>query len=305
MTSMYPRLAILIGALLFSGASGTYKVQRAGLVPHQQPNQRSGRPIGDNRSEFSLGTSTLSLLTDPKKAPDANAGLYIPRVHVSGGVRFRMNRQLDLGLLFDYGLDNGSIPIQEGQPVINNGDVYGGGITTQYVLETGNPDLTVGFGLDVLIYSVPYVEYRSCVPSDLDPRCEVGDLFVQDSVEYKRNRVPVGALGITPAWRLNPNLSVFGGITMRNHPTVPRVAIENAINPDQDPVESGPANFITNAGIEYSFNNGVRAMVHVFQPIYADPVRYGPTFGAAITIPLSRDPKRDPGAPPPIPVASN
>lgn len=296
---MYPRLAILIGALLLSGASSTYKVQRAGLVPHQQPNQRSGRPIGDNRSEFSLGTSTLSLLADPKKAPDANAGLYIPRVHVSGALRFRMNRRLDLGVLWDHGLDRGSIPIQQGQPVVDNGDVYGGGITTQYVVETGNPDLTVGFGLDVLLYSIPYVEYRDCITN-----CIPGDPFEIDKRD--RNRIWVGAFGITPAWRLDENISVFGGVTMRNHPTVPRVEIEGAIG-DQDPVESGPANFITNAGIEYSFDNGVRAMVHVFQPIYADPVRYGPTFGAAITIPLSRDPKHDPGAmpPPTVPVVQN
>jgi hypothetical protein len=32
-------------------------------------------------------------------------------------------------------------------------------------------------------------------------------------------------------------------------------------------------------------------MVHMFQPVYADPVRYGPTFGAAFTIPLGRDKK--------------
>jgi len=299
---MYARLAILVGALIFSGASSQYKKQRAGLVPHMQPNQRSGRAIGENHSELALGTSTLSLLADPKKVEDANAGLYIPRVELSGGVRFRMNKQFDLGVLFDYGLDKGSKAIQKGQPEVDNGDVIGGGLTTQYVLQTGNPDLTVGFGLDVLLYSVPYVEYTDCFEF-----CVEGDPF--EGVERDREKVWVGAFGITPAWRLNDNISVFGGITMRNHPTVKRFETQNAIDEafgDDDVVQAGPANFVTNAGIEYTFGNGVRAMLHVFQPINADPVRYGPTFGAAFAIPLGRDPKHDPNAmPPPAPYAQN
>ncbi len=50
---------------------------------------------------------------------------------------------------------------------------------------------------------------------------------------------------------------------------------------------------------------GIRMMMHVYQPINAAPVRYGPTFGAAITIPLGRDKKHDPSAMPPmvVPVA--
>jgi hypothetical protein len=284
MNSMLLRLTILGVAVLAAGASSQYKVQRAALVPHQQPNQRSGQSMGDNRQEISLGTSTLSVLTDPKEAPGENAGLYIPRVHVSGAARFRLTRDFDMGVLYDQGLDKNSMPIQDGQPEVDNGDVYGGGLTLYYSVDTGNPDLRIGLGFDALFYSIPYVQYRDCITN-----CIPG---VNDFTDIKRDRdtVPVIAFGITPSWRLTPELSAFGGVTMRNHPTVPRTEIEDIIG-DEDPVEAGPMNFIANAGVEYAFSNGIRAMVHMFQPVYADPVRYGPTFGAAFTIPLGRDKK--------------
>jgi len=278
---MHIRLAILLAALLLSAGSGTRKVQRAALVPHQQPIQRSGQPIGDNRGELSFGTSTLSLITDPKEAPDANAGLFIPRYHLNGAARVRLTRRFDVGLLWDYGLDKGSKAIQEGQPPVEYGDVYGGGVSMMYSIPASD-ELSVGIGMDLLFYSIPYVEYSTCIDNcALDPF---------DIVTHDRNTIPVVALGIMPSWRLSPEITAFGGITARNHPTIPRTEIEGPQLFEDDPVEAGPMNFVANAGVEYNFVNGMRAMVHVFQPIFADPVRYGPTFGASFTIPLGREP---------------
>ena len=281
---MLARLTMIFAAVLLCAGSGTQKVQRAGLVPHQQPNQRSGQPIGDNHQELAFGTSTLSVITDPEEAPDANAGLYIPRVHVNGAARFRAARNLDFGVLWDHGLDRGSKAIQSGQPEVDNGDVFGGGLTMHYSAAAGD-DVNIGIGIDMMLYSIPYVEYTSCI----DPPC-----FPEfDSVERDRDTTPVVAVGLTPSWKLSPEIAAFGGITARNHPTIPRVSIETPGLGDDDPVEAGPLNFIANAGVEYTLANGMRAMVHVFQPLFADPVRYGPTFGAQFAIPLGRDKPAD------------
>jgi hypothetical protein len=271
---------MLFLAVLLCAGSGTQKVQRAALVPHQQPNQRSGQPIGDNHQELAFGTSTLSVITDPKEAPDANAGLFIPRYHISGAARFRASRRLDVGLLWDYGLDKGSKAIQDGQPPVDNGDVFGGGLSMHYSAAAGD-DVNIGIGIDMLLYSIPYVEYRTCI----DPPC----IPEFDSVTRERDTIPVVAVGLTPSWKLSPQIAAFGGVTARNHPTIPRTEIEGPQLFEDDPVEAGPLNFIANAGVEYTLANGMRAMVHVFQPIFADPVRYGPTFGAQFTIPLGRD----------------
>jgi hypothetical protein len=301
MTSMLLRLGFLSVAVLLCAASGTQKVQRAALVPHQQPIQHSGQPIGDNRGEFALGTSTLSVLTDPEIAPDTNAGLYIPRYHVSGAARLRISRELDMGLLYDQGLNKGKIPIQEGQPPVEHGDVYGGGLTMHYAWVTANPDFSIGLGFDLIFYSVPYVEYKSC----LTEVCVDPDALWENEVE-KRDNVAVLALGVTPSWRLSPTLAAFGGMTVRNHPTVPRTTIEMPdLGDDDDVIQRGPANFVANAGIEMTFGNGLRGMVHIFQPVYGDPVRYGPTFGAQFVIPLGRDkPAGVAPGPMPAPVAS-
>jgi hypothetical protein len=42
-------------------------------------------------------------------------------------------------------------------------------------------------------------------------------------------------------------------------------------------------------GVEVELDSGLRAMAYVYQPVYMDPVQYGPTLGLAVTIPLARD----------------
>ncbi|RMH37892.1 MAG: hypothetical protein D6689_20535 [Deltaproteobacteria bacterium] len=279
------RIALLAAAVTVSAASTTVKQQRAALVPHQQPVQRSGQPIGDNRAEVALGTSTLSVLTKPEIAEGANAGLYIPRVHASGAVRFRATPRFDIGLLWDHGLKAGALSIQDGQPPLDeiDGDVYGGGLTMQYAADVGVSNFSLGLGFDLLFYSVPYVEYSTYLDVDGRP--------VFTDIDHERDTVPVFAFGVVPSWKLSPRLTVFGGVTARNHPTIKRLENENVLDESSDDVEGGPLNFVANAGVEFTFGNGLRAMLHMFQPMNADPVRYGPTFGAAVAIPLARDSK--------------
>jgi len=224
------------------------------------------------------------VLTAPRQVPDANAGLYIPRYQVGGGARFRLTRTLDVGVLWDYGLDKGSAAIRDDLPEVNNGNVYGGGASVYYAPSIGDPRFSLGLGLDVMSYSVPYVEYASCVTTNCAQPFE--------SIKRDRGSVLVGAVAITPSYRISPRLAAFAGVTARNHPTIPRSSLETASQRNDNPVEVGPVNVIVNAGLEYTFANGVRALAHVFQPVYAGPVRYGPTLGALLSIPLHRDARR-------------
>jgi hypothetical protein len=93
--------------------------------------------------------------------------------------------------------------------------------------------------------------------------------------------------GITPAYRLG-RVSLFGGVFMRNHPTIVRKGSEYSESNDED-TEAGPPNVLLHAGIAVRFS-AFTALVLVNQNMDRDPVSYGPGIGLALSASI------DPGA---------
>lgn len=281
------RLAVLL--LFCSAACTTYTVRKSALAPHMQPPMRSGQNLMGASAEAAVGASALARAVEPKEGKDANAGLYIPRVEVVAALRKRVSEDMDLGLLYDHGFRRGAYATSEDQPEPNNGSVYGGGVTGFYSVAMGAPGFRVGIGLDLLMYSVPYVKYTT----------EVDGSFTR--VEHDRDSIGVYSLAVIPSWR-SGRVTLFGGGTVRNHPTIDKGDIEGPIDPildDDEEVESGPPNFVVQAGVDFELGQGIRAMAIVYQPIDQSPVEYGPTLGIGITLPLGR--YKPPPPPQPLP----
>jgi hypothetical protein len=258
----------------------TTSVRRAALVPHQQPILRSGQGMGLNGHEVSLGSPTVASLTEPEVVEGENAGLVLPRWHLNGALRYQPKQNFDMGLILDWGLDAGSRALAEDQPDPDNGDVRGGGVSLGYSFQAGEM-FKLGLGLDLILYSIPYVEYETCI----DPLC----LEPYTTIDRDRDTIPVMSLGIVPSWRLGTHWSAFAGANIRNHPTIRKGDIDDGIDIEEEEVESGPGNVVASAGIEFEMTSGLRAMAYMYQPVYMDPVHYGPTIGVLVTIPLSRD----------------
>lgn len=266
-------------------ACTTYSVRRAALVPHQQPIQRSGQSLGDSRVEVGLGSPTLGSFVEPKEAQGANAGIVLPRHEVTGNFRARVTENLDLGLIWDHGFDQGSRKVNDDMPNPENGDVYGYGVSIYFAAPL-DPSFSVGIGADLLLYSIPYVEYRTCVDNCF------GEPFT--IVDEDRDTIPVMSLGVIPSWKLNENMVFFAGATLRNHPTIEKSDIE-VIDFDDEEVDMGPENLVLSAGVEVQLRNGLRGMLYVHQPAAGGPVNYGPTFGIGIALPLVREQRRPQG----------
>jgi hypothetical protein len=274
----------LVVLALATGCS-TYSVRKSALAPHIAPPMRSGQDLGEASGEASFGASTLASAAAPQEGDGANAGLYIPRVEVVGALRKRISDNLDLGVMWDHGFRRGAYATSEDQPSPNKNNVYGGGLSGFYSLATSAPGLRIGVGLDLLLYSIPFVEYRTCVSL-----CG-GQTYTQ--VDHDRETIGVASLSVVPSWKTG-RLTVFGGGTLRNHPTVEKGSLE-VLDVD-DEVEGGPVNFILHAGVDVELGGGLRAMALVYQPIDQNPVQYYPTLGVGLTIPLA---KREPPPPPP------
>jgi hypothetical protein len=276
------RIAFL-ALLATSAACTTYTVRKSALAPHIAPPMRSGQDLGNATAEASFGASALGRTDAPVEGQDANAGLYIPRVQMFGALRKRLGDDFDLGVLYDHGFRRGAFATSDDQPEPRTGSTYGLGVTSFYSIEV-DPRFRIGIGGDLMIYSIPYVEYRTCVD------------FCGDApytrVEHDRDSIGVYSLSVIPSWR-SGRLTLFGGGTIRNHPTIDKGQIDDIFD-DDDEVEGGPPNFIVQAGIDLELGQGIRAMAIAYQPVDEDPVDYAPTFGLALTFPLGRHRKATP-----------
>lgn len=275
MARIRPTLAIALPLLIGLGACSTYSVRRSALVPHMTPNTRSGQPMQRN-AEGGLGLTTLAQAGAPSEAANANAGLFIPRNQVNASVRRRVNERLDVGFTWDQGLSKGATKIAADQPDLKDGDVYGGGVSMYYSAPTSNPKFSIGLSTDLMAYSIPYVEYRTCVEN----------CFEGTDISHGRSTQPVASLGITPSYK-NDKWTFFGGLTAKNHPTIQKGSVDNGLLLSDDEVSEGNFNVVANAGAEVELGDGFRAMVHVYQTLSADPVDYKPTLGIGLTLPLS------------------
>ena len=71
-------------------------------------------------------------------------------------------------------------------------------------------------------------------------------------------------------------LTLFLGMTLRNHPTIPKESFELIFDDDGD-VEPGPPNFTIGVGAEFQLHKRVRFMVHAY---YDNAVSRAIDFGA-------------------------
>ena len=267
--------ALLVFVLVVSGCA-TYSVRRAALVPHLAPTPRNGQPL-DGRHEVSIGSSTLVSAHAPGEG-DTDAGVEIPRVDLNGALRFRIGDDVDLGFVWDQGLEEGARGIAEDQPTPDNGDVFGGGFSLQYAAPfPAEPRFRIGMTLDLLYYSVPYVEYRTCVEG----------CAPMTTIERGRAGIPVISIGMIPSYRFE-RWTVYGGLTARNHPTIERGEIESDLDFDSgsDEVSAGPFNLVASAGVDVPLHRSLRASLQLYQAITQTPVAYGPTLAVAVAIPF-------------------
>ncbi|MBL4632272.1 MAG: hypothetical protein JKY56_00270 [Kofleriaceae bacterium] len=268
-------LLVVVTSISGLAACSTYSVRRSALVPHVAPITRSGQAM-ERGAESSLGVSTLVQAGAPTEVANANAGLFIPRTQVNAAFRARYNERTDVGFTWEQGLGKGATKLSPDQPDIDAGDVYGGGIAIFHSARTRNPDFSIGIAADIMLFSIPFIEYRTCVEN-----CIEGT-----DITRGRNSIAVASLGIIPSYKLS-RWTLFGGLTARNHPTIDKGSVDNGILVSDDEVSAGDFNIIANAGAELDLGDGFRAMVHIYQPMTANPVRYKPTIGIGVTLPLA------------------
>lgn len=267
------RLLVLSLASVAAGCQ-TYAQHRAALVPHASPLPIDGQPM-PAAGAIGLGASNIA---DPV-APTAgapNVGDAVPGTQLRGELALRLGHDGAMWGVYERGLAATAHAVTSSQPPVDNGDVAGTGIGVGYSVATSNPHWRVGLAAEVVAWLVPWVQYTSCVSN-----C-AGDSFTTN--DRGTDLVPTLSLGVTPSYRNGP-LTVFGGATARNQPTIAE-KIETVLPSNDADVQDGPWNLTLHAGVEYAFSNALTASVFVDQTVTRDPIAGGPGFGAMVRIPL-------------------
>lgn len=275
------KVLCLFAALATGCVWPTYEVRRSAFVPHLVPPARSGQPPA-GRVQLAGYDSTVIVPVDPVEAPNANSGLYVARHQIGGGARIRVGESsFDVGPEVEVGLPADAMRTSEDAPGQPEGATWGSGISMQYAIPLGDM-MRLGIAGGFLLYTVPYREIATCISG-----CSSG------YEESGRHFVPVYSLSLLPSVRVNRSLVAFGGVTFRNQPTNTGDAIETKEafeSDDSAEVRAGPMNMIVAAGVEVDLGAGLKAFTQLAQPITRDPLAYGPSVGAGLSLALGEPP---------------
>jgi len=257
-------LPVLAGCL-------TGNVQRSARVPHPGVPLSSGQPLATS-AELSGGLSNAFDAMAPRVG-NASQAVEVPGTEMRDELRLRLGQRGTLALIYENGFGATSHKPDPTQAPIGDGDVRGYGVSIAYALPTSTPGLSVGLTFEHMVWSLPYVEYQTCTSED----CTGTDTIIAHG---RANPMTFG-LGIAPSYRVGA-ITVFGGLFGRNHPTAIRKEMGVRLD-DGDSVSSGPFNLLFHAGIELELADRLSALVLIHQDVIADPLRYGPGIGIALT----------------------
>ena len=133
-------------------------------------------------------------------------------------------------------------------------------------------DVFIGLGIESVAWTLPYVEYRSCV--------ENCDGVPQQERDSGTDNLWSLAADITPTYR-SGDLTLFAGLHIGPNPTIQRKGAEvGAIDYDSD-LALGPTSYVVHAGAEYKLGP-ISLLAQIQDDLGGDPVSYGPSFGFAV-----------------------
>ena len=266
------RMSIVRLALVLPVVAGCIgNIQRSARVPHPGVPLRSGQPL-EAPVEFSAGLSNVTDVIRPSVG-DATQGVEVPSTQMRDELRFRVGRRAELALIYEQGFGATSKQPDRTQAPVGKGDVHGYGVSASYAFETNTPGLAIGTTLELIGWSVPYVEYVTCT------NC----VAMRTIVDHGRASPTTLGIGFAPSYRTG-KVTLFGGGFARNHPTTLRKEVNTDVTfSDNGDVQNGPFNLLLHAGIEIELERWLSAVLVVHQDVVANPVQYGPGVGFAFT----------------------
>lgn len=269
-------IALIVGSLSVCAASAciTYDVRQSSLVPVAAPPPPPPPQLTRSGVDAYVGDRTVTFLGRPELAPNERAGLWIPRTQLNGALSYAWPR-VAFRTVWLVGLAEGATAAAP-TTLPNPGDAvigFGPGV----VVHATSPEsrLTLSFGVDTLVLSVPSYVIATCTSY-----CDEDGLADGAVVErHQRDAVSLYALSVTAGWRIDDTTTLGGVVSMQNHPTNVERFTSDAADAE---VQDGPLNVIVGANVEVRIVPWLSAIAELSWPVTAEPVRYGPIVGVGL-----------------------
>jgi hypothetical protein len=135
-----------------------------------------------------------------------------------------------------------------------------------------------------MLWNCPYTSYETT---------QTGSITIRDTGS---DIVEQLAASVTPSYKLDDDITLFGGLTIRQHPTIDQKGMGTVI--DDVEVRPGPANYIVSGGIEASLaNDAVLLSAMAYYDLSRDIAKYGPGMALMVSLPFGK--RKPPQQPPP------
>lgn len=273
---MRPSIAATILLTSLAAGCGTYAQHRAALVPHATAIPYDGQPV-DATGQLGIGATNIADPVAPGTS-DPAAGDSIPTTQLRSDLAARLGSNAFLGAVYEEGLAAGQHAVTSTQPPVPGGDVRGYGFAFGISAPIwSDPRWRIGLSTEVMFWSIPWIQYTSCVTS-----CVAGT-----DETSGRDVVPRLSFAITPSFRTG-RWTVFGSLSASNQPTVTETIETNDPIPDAN-VQFGDFNATLALGVEYEFMPQLRGMLIAQETVTDNPIAYWPSLAAMIRIPLDPD----------------
>jgi hypothetical protein len=251
-----------------------YRVNRTARVPRPAVPLRSGEPL-QGPIELSFGASSVGEVRDPKVATPSSS-VEVPSTQVRGELRFRVGKRGEFAVMHEQAIATTMRAVDPTQAPVDHGTAWSLGAAVRYAIEIPNaPGFYIGTGLELMQWTIPYVEYRTCIENcDGVPKTSMNEGDVQTYTP---------GFSLTPTYRTGP-VALFAGVYGRRHPTIVRKSTEydyNYMDTEQD-VDGGPMNWVVHAGAEYHAAN-FAFFATIQQDLTRDPVSYGPSLAVGMS----------------------
>ena len=120
--------------------------------------------------------------------------LEVPDHQVRGELRARLFERAEAAAIYERAIGSAT-KIDETQADVESGQPFGGGMALRYSIAPRGEPWSIGLDLEVMRWSVPYTEIRTCVEN-----CE--GVAGQQTIHGESGEMTWG-FGVTPAFRLD------------------------------------------------------------------------------------------------------
>ena len=242
------------------------RVQQSTLVPAltMPPPPREDRVV-----DVYLEDATVTFLSQPQRAPNSDAGLWVTRHKFQGAVSVHASKHMALRILGYEALSAGAMKAAPTTLQNPGRNTRGVGFGFAASLPVGSPATQLHIVTDLVFAEVPSYVRRVCEDCE-DPSPQRGRIDVDP--------MAIASLCLFGSHRVAPGTRLRLGAGVVNHPANLEEFNNDAVVAE---INDGPVNGVLSLGVEVDLD-WVSLAPQIQWPVTRDPVVYGPIVGLGV-----------------------